>query len=441
MTADAARIATAAPADATRLVGILCDAQARTRELIEGLSGEELMGPRLRIVNPILWEIGHVAWFHEYFFLRTLERREPLIAHADTLYDSMRVHHDVRWDLPLPDLDTTLDYMTRVREAMIERLSRGPVGAVESYYALLTAFHEDMHDEAFTWTRQTLGYAAPRFAAAAAQPSADQIGGGPRDGDAEVAGGVFYLGAERGAPFVFDNEKWAHPVAIAPFRIARGPVTNAAFAAFVDDGGYMARPLWSAAGWEWRTRAGAEHPVYWRRDGARWSERRFDALNELRPFAPVMHVNWYEAEAYCRWAGRRLPTEAEWEAAAAGSPGFPRAKRRYPWGEEPPTAAHANMDGRHGGPVDVGAFAGGDSALGCRQMIGNVWQWTATPFAPYPEFSVDPYKEYSEPWFHTHMSLRGGSWATRARVTWNTWRNFATPDRRDIFAGLRTCAL
>jgi gamma-glutamyl hercynylcysteine S-oxide synthase len=163
----------------------------------------------------------------------------------------------------------------------------------------------------------------------------------------------------------------------------------------------------------------------------------------------VLHVGWYEAEAYCRWAGRRLPAEGEWEMAASAEPGEARAgdmnspwrKRRYPWGDEPPTPRLANLDALSMGCVDVGARPAGDSWFGCRQMIGNVWEWTAGWFGPYPGFVTDPYKEYSEPWFGNHKVLRGGCWATRSRLIRNTWRNFYMPDRRDVWCGFRTCAL
>jgi iron(II)-dependent oxidoreductase len=173
--------------------------------------------------------------------------------------------------------------------------------------------------------------------------------------------------------------------------------------------------------------------VYWEEGRV---QRRYDSLQPLAPHEPVIHVCWYEAEAYCNWAGRRLPTEAEWELAAATP-----AKRRFPWGDSPPDARRANLDARAGGPVDVAAHPEGDSAYGCRQMVGNVWEWTATDFAPYPGFVVDPYKEYSQPWFSSpHKVLRGGCWATRGRLLRNTWRNFYPPDRRDVLAGFRTCA-
>jgi iron(II)-dependent oxidoreductase len=158
----------------------------------------------------------------------------------------------------------------------------------------------------------------------------------------------------------------------------------------------------------------------------------------------MLHVNWWEAEAYCRWARRRLPTEAEWEAAASAEPAasgreLSQAKRRFPWGNDPPAPDRANLGWRAMGAVDVGALAAGDSAFGCRQMIGNVWEWTSSDFGPYPGFVIDPYKEYSEPWFGTHKVLRGGAWTTQQRLLRNTWRNFYPPHRRDVWAGLRTC--
>ncbi|HEY3165882.1 MAG TPA: SUMF1/EgtB/PvdO family nonheme iron enzyme, partial [Candidatus Binatia bacterium] len=243
--------------------------------------------------------------------------------------------------------------------------------------------------------------------------------------------------------------------------------------AFVEAGGYRKPQYWSTDGWHWLETGGApeleksfskffnknidekselaglsarlDHPVYWRREAnGRWTQRIFDQHMPLNENMPVVHVSWYEAEAYCNWAGRRLPTEAEWEVAASGEPaadtGLSERRRYFAWGNEPPAPKHASLDWRNSGLVEVGAYQAGDSAFGCRQMIGNVWEWTADEFQAYPGFTVDPYKEYSKPWFGTHKVLRGGCWATSSLLIRNTWRNFYTPDRRDVWAGFRTCA-
>jgi gamma-glutamyl hercynylcysteine S-oxide synthase len=425
-------------ADAQALDDALIAARERTLALVSDLGTPQLRGPRLAIVNPPLWEIGHLGWFQERWCLRTAADGTlgaSILANADALYDSAAVAHDTRWDLPLPSLDSTLGYLECVLERVRERLSREPEISDLAYFAQLAALHEEMHAEAFTYTRQTLGYGAPPAPVSCPEASA----AGPWTGDAEIVGGDFLLGARPGEGFVFDNEKWAHPVRIASFRMAKAPVTNAEFAAFVTAGGYVRRELWSDAGWSWRERARADHPVYWQYEDGRWFERRYDQVLPLIPHVPAMHVSWYEADAYCRWAGRRLPTEAEWEYAAASAPEEPARKRRYPWGDAAPGCEHANLYGAARDRIDVAALTDGDSAWGCRQMIGNVWEWTGSAFAPYPGFVEDPYKEYSAPWFGDHKVLRGGCHATRASLIRNTWRNFYTPDRRDVFAGFRTC--
>ncbi|MBI2294504.1 MAG: ergothioneine biosynthesis protein EgtB [Betaproteobacteria bacterium] len=423
------------------------DARERTLELVSDLTDEQLTVPIMEVVNPFRWELGHVAFFYDVFLLRILGSDAFLLKGAENLYDSFKVDHDDRWGLPLPSREETLAYMQRVLESVARRLeSRDPDGR-ESYLHLLSILHEDMHGEAFTYMRQTLEYPQPRVAIARDRSGLQHIGGGPLAGDVEIPGGPFELGATRDAPFVFDNEKWAHPVEVHPFKMARAPVTNVEFAGFVEDRGYLRRELWSHQGWVWREKTGAQHPSCWVRTGAGWMRRHFDRLVPAEPHAPVIHANWYEAEAYCNWAGRRLPTEAEWELAASAEPapdgrGITARKRRYPWGDEPPSPERANLDSRFLGCVDVGAFASGDSAFGCRQMLGNVWEWTASAFYPFPGYVVDtPYREYSAPWFGYRKVLKGGAWATRSRLANNTYRNFFQPYRRDIFAGFRTCDL
>ncbi len=451
-----------------RLVEALKDTRARTLELVGDLNDEQSLGPRLQIVNPLRWEIGHVAWFQEFWVLQHFGRQPPILEHGDQLYDSAHVAHDTRWDLPLPGIKETLAYMRQILERVMEQTSRerhvlrDAAGYHEDYFLYLVLFHEQMHDEAITYTRQTLSYCPPAIDIANMQvddvalvervqpvernPALTQTGD-YLTGDAEIPGGRFMLGSSSGEGFVFDNEQRAHEVEIAPFAISKTAVTNAEFKHFVEDAGYRRSELWTAEGWQWHASVGCEHPVYWRCEGSGfWLQRNFDEWLPLEDRLPVIHVNWYEADAYCRWARRRLPTEAEWELAASAEPraegrGISAHKRAFPWGNDPPTPELANLDLRRMGCVPVDALPAGESAFGCRQMIGNVWEWTATMFAPYPGFTPGPYKEYSQPWFGDHKVLRGGCWVTRSQLIHNAYRNFYTPDRRDVWAGFRTCAL
>ncbi len=410
------------------IAGELADARARTLALVEDLDDAVLMPPLMEIVNPVLWEIGHIAWFQEKWCLRHLAGRDPLVANGDALFDSAAVEHDTRWGLPMLTRDEILAYTARVLAEVTERLEQRDLAPEERWFHQLALFHEDMHGEALAYTRQTLELPPPAFAP---EPEA---GEGALPGDAEFSSGTFRLGATGDEPFVFDNEKWAHEVEVTPFRLARAAVTQGEFAAFVEDRGYARRELWSDAGWRWREETGAEHPVYWRPAGGSWERRHYDCWRPLEADRAILHVAWYEAEAFCNWAGRRLPTEAEWEFAASAT------KARFPWGDDPETEGRAHVGLTADGCREVGALAAGDSAEGCRQMIGNVWEWTSTTFGPYPGFTPDPYKEYSAPWFGDHMVLRGGCFATRPRLLRNTWRNFYRPYRRDVFAGFRTAA-
>jgi iron(II)-dependent oxidoreductase len=454
------------------ILGAMRTFRARTLTLVADLDDQQIIGPRLSIVNPPLWELGHVAWFQEFWVLRHLQSRKPRRANSDNLYNSTDIAHDARWEILLPTRAETLRYMESVLDDCLELVDRpGDLSSEERYFLLLALFHEGMHAEALATTRQTLGYAAPTIVNGTTEREG---AAGTCAGDVEVPGGTYLVGALPSFPFVFDNEKWAHEVTVEPFRIARAPVTNREYLDFVEAGGYRNAKLWSAEGWNWletggtplleqslmnffrrdatgaagyaKSKARLEHPRYWQQaDNGSWQQRLFDRMAPLKPDLPVMHVSWYEAEAYCKWAGRRLPSESEWEIAASAEHSLaqsPRDRRHYfPWGDATPSSGRANLDWHNGGPVPVSEKESGDSAFGCRQMVGNVWEWTADNFMPYPGFTVDPYKEYSKPWFGTHKTLRGGCWATSSLLIRNTWRNFYTPDRADIWAGFRTCAL
>jgi iron(II)-dependent oxidoreductase len=423
----------------------LREARWRTLALVADLNDEQLIGPRLEIVNPLLWEIGHVAWFQEYWVLRHLNGRAPILPEGDALYDSAKVAHATRWDIPLLSRTKVLAYMQDVLNRVSDRYDAAEeLDADAAHFLSLVLFHEDMHDEAFGYTRQTLGYPQPQFERDN-NDSHERTAFGDL-GDALIPAGRFLLGSLPDRFFIFDNEMDAHEVQLEPFSISRTAASNPEFAAFVAEGGYERRKFWSDAGWQWRKRADARQPVYWQRDGNKWLRRNFDQLVPLEDHLPVLHVNWFEADAFCRWAQRRLPTEAEWETAASAEPTadgqeISQSKRRFPWGDEPSDPNRANLDWKAGGCIDVRALPAGDNAFGCRQMIGNVWEWTASDFTPYPGFVAGPYKEYSAPWFGDHKVLRGGCWATRSRLIHNAYRNFYQPHRRDVWAGFRTCAL
>lgn len=430
---------------ASQLIQYLQDARQRTLELIAGLNYDQLIGPKREIVNPLVWEIGHVSFFYDVFVLRLIGYTKPIIPGADDLYDSFKVMHDDRWDTPFLPLKETLNYLETTLNCLINHLNTHEPDARVTYLCLLAIFHEDMHCEAITYTRQTLDYPVPELSLTRSSND-NKPCTGALAGDIEFAGGAFNFGATPDTGFVFDNEKWSHPVEIEPFKMARTPVTNCEFMEFVESGGYKEDKHWSYSGRVWLFKTKSKHPVYWKMDGNQWLQKYFNTYSHVKENEPVVHVNWYESEAFCNWSNRRLPTEAEWEFAASTGPGndgrsIKEYKRMFPWGSGQATDKNTNMDSIIAGCVDVASFPEGDSDSGCRQMIGNVWEWTASPFYPFPGYVIDyPYKEYSAPWFGYRKVLRGGSWATRSRMIRNTYRNYMLPYRNDIFAGFRTCA-
>ena len=404
--------------DQETLASWVGDASARSLAVVADLTDAQCEVPRSPLVTPFAWELAHVAWFHEKWVLRHALGRESLLDTPD-IYDSANVPHPTRWDLPQLSRCEVVDYATRVRDAILDLLTATDLSPTELYFVTLSVFHEDMHAEAFTYMRQTLGYAPPTFCCerTTCDPD-DQL-----SGDAVLPETRFRLGAENDGRFVFDNEKWAHTVELAPFRIARRCVTEAEFAEFVESGGYTDETLWSTDGWQWRCAGEHQRPAYWRLGRHGHECRRFDRWEPIDARRAVSHVTWFEADAFCRWAGRRLPTEAEWECAARGV-----------------DPANANFDWQTIGPTSVDRHPTGESDIGCRQMLGNTWEWTSSTFEPFPGFVADPYKEYSLPFFGTRKVLRGGSWASTRRLLRPTWRNYFEPCRADIISGFRTCA-
>eukprot|EP00966_Prymnesium_polylepis_P245019 5667465-Prymnesium_polylepis.1 len=357
------------------------------------------------------------------------------------LYDSMRINGNERWGFhergELPDAHAYLDVVHKQAEEVARGcvLPDGKCPPVQSYLLLYAIIHELWHTEDCVHTRHTNGLEPP--ALAAPLPVVPRAADAPEVAHEDIAipGGTFHLGAIRpeaggqpmeggskrapAAKLAFDCEKWEHPVKLKPFRISKHCVTNAEFAAFVDAGGYREDQYWSHEGLRWLKASGQAHPWPWCKsaDGT-WRLRWFDDEMALPLNQPVSHVHWWEAEAYCNWAGRRLPTEAEWEAACCGvaTPGgslAPHKARVFPWGNEPPSDSTTNAGLRRAALLDVDALDGGDSAWGLRQMIGNVWEWTATAFYPFPGYVMDfPYREQSAPWFGFTKVARGGCYAT-----------------------------
>jgi len=414
----------------------LNDARDYTLQLYAHLTPEQRRFPYRRMVNPPAWELAHIGWFQEFWCLRYRERDEPLAArlpNADTLLNSSIIPHPDRWERHKLTWEGMLEYLEREFQDTLAALERSSPD--QRYFYQLALLHEDMHGEALLMSLQSLALPElewqKRPALAIPGASDDETGK-----EVEFDGGELDMGSPPGPDFAFDNEKPVHRVNVAPFALARVPVSNAEYAQFVGAGGYASSQFWTAEGWQWCAEAGLQAPCYWRKDGARWRVRRFDQWEPLRSDEPVIHVNAFEAEAYCNFAGKRLATEAEWEYAARH--GRAPDEDRYPWGYAAPVRGTVNLDGVYRRPVPVGALAKTDTPDGLRQMIGNVWEWTATEFGGYPGFLPDPYLEYSQPWFSGHRVLRGGCFATRARLVHNRFRNFYTPDRNDVFAGFRT---
>jgi gamma-glutamyl hercynylcysteine S-oxide synthase len=375
-----------------------------------GLAGPAM--PKRATLNPPLWELGHIGWFQAYWVVRNPERQrghraDPDTARrpgprpdADTLYDSSRVPHATRWALPLPDADATraelaaqFDDTLVCLEAVAEDTAAEPPENDDAlYFFRLVLLHEDMHHEASLYMAQALGVAcaSPHQRASPRPKPAAELSFEP---------GPWQLG-HAGPGFAFDNELGAHGVPLPATRIDAQVVRWAEFLPFVEAGGYnqatQAR-CWSEAGQAWLAHHGLPHPLYWRRDGAHWQVSRHGVWETLDATLPACHLSVFEAEAWCAWAGRRLPSEAEWERAAVTRP------RDFRW--------------------------------------GDVWEWTASPFGPYPGFVAHPYRDYSAPWFGSRRVLRGASFAASARIAHPRYRNFFTPERNDIFAGFRSCAL
>jgi iron(II)-dependent oxidoreductase len=421
-----------------RIAGRLLAARERTGMLTGCVDDDDLIRQHSPLMSPLVWDLAHIANQEELWLLRAVGGREPMRPEIDPIYDAFEHPRSARPSLPLLLPGEARQYAREVRGRVLDLLDTATfAGAplVTNGFAFgMVAQHEQQHDETMLITHQ-LRRGAPALSAPEPPPLPADAPGLPAE--VYVGGGPFTMGTSSEA-WALDNERPAHTVHVPAFYLDTTPVSNAAYQQFIADGGYDDRRWWSPAGWEHRQQAGLTAPLYWRPDGAGWMRARFGVTEPVPAAEPVMHVCWYEAQAYAAWAGRRLPTEAEWEKAARFDPAT-GGSRRYPWGDTEPTADLANLGQRHLRPAPAGSYPHGAAPCGARQLMGDVWEWTASDFLPYPGFRAWPYREYSEVFFgDEYKVLRGGSFAVDPVAGRCTFRNWDYPIRRQIFAGFRT---
>jgi gamma-glutamyl hercynylcysteine S-oxide synthase len=417
----------------------LTEARGRTLLLVAPLSDEDLRVQHDPLMSPILWDLGHIAHFEELWLTRNLSGRIEF-SEMPGMYNPFEYPRSTRAALPLPSLHSLIQTAAGIRADTLKALesadlqSTHPLLAAGFVYNMVLQ-HEYQHNETILQTLQLKGgepYRAPRAI------TAPLSGSSAFDGMVRVDAGEYLVGTDDRA-VAYDNERPQHAVQVNAFEIDAAPVTNAAYARFITDGGYRQPELWSEEGRAWLADSGAQAPKHWTASADGWMTRTMDMVGPATPNHPVCHVCYHEADAYARWAGKRLPTEQEWEIAASWNPAT-SSTQRFPWGDAEPTALHANVDQLFFGTTPIGAFERNVSPLGCYGMIGDVWEWTSSDFTGYPGFVAYPYPEYSEAFFgRDYKVLRGGSWATRPGAIRNTFRNWDYPIRRQIFSGFR-CA-
>ncbi|MET7383917.1 ergothioneine biosynthesis protein EgtB [Streptomyces sp. NPDC005529] len=419
-----------------RALDALVTARERTALLTSCVEDPDLTAQHSPLMSPLVWDLAHIGNQEELWLLRAVAGREALRPEIDGLYDAFEHARSERPKLPLLPPAEARRYAAEVRGRALDILEssafRGSRLTEAGFAFGMIAQHEQQHDETMLITHQLR-----KGPAALTAPDPAPVA--PFTGPSEVLvpGGPFVMGTST-EPWALDNERPAHRRTVASFHIDTTPVTNGAYEAFIADGGYGDPRWWAPEGWDHIRTHGIEAPQFWRREGGQWLRRRFGVTEVVPPDEPVLHVCWYEADAYARWAGRRLPTEEEWEKAARHDPVSDRSTR-YPWGDADPTPEHANLGQRHLRPAPVGSYPAGASPLGVRQLIGDVWEWTSSDLEPYPGFVAFPYREYSEVFFGPdHKVLRGGSFAVDQVACRGTFRNWDYPIRRQIFAGFRT---
>ena len=425
----------------------LTRARARTLDLLAPISESDQHRQVSELMSPLCWDLAHIAHYEELWLLRALIDAAPTDPRFDDLYDAFKHPRRDRIALPILGPDDARTFAADVRARVLEVLDDIDLSGddpllTDAFVYGMVVQHEHQHIETMLATIQLMSpdYAHPAAALppfwSASDPAyradADQMrdlpAGAPTPNvdpaaTCAVSGGPVTIGTS-GTPWAYDNERPAHTAELAPFLIDRYPVSNGRYVAFIADGGYETPAWWSETGWAWRLDAGLTAPEFWQPEGGdTWSRLRFGRHEDLPAAEPVQHVGFHEASAFARWAGARLPTELEWEAAAAGA-----------------SLAAANLGQQQFAPRPVGAAPHTASTCGAEQLFGDVWEWTSSRFGPYPGFAVFPYREYSEVFFgDEYVVLRGGSWATDPVAMRSTFRNWDYPIRRQIFSGFR-CA-
>ena len=359
-------------------------ARRRSLALLDPLPPEEQARQHSPLMSPLVWDLAHVGNYEELWLVRAVADAPPIDPALDDVYNAFEHPRAERPSLPMLAPAEARAYLAEVRGRALDALDGVEVDSDDELLGAgfvygMVVQHEHQHDETMLATRQLMGERALPLDGAAPAPSGREIAE-----ETFVPGGPFTMGSDLD-PWAYDNERPAHEVDVPGFFIDTAPVANRAYLAFIEDRSYGDPRWWTADGWRWRREAGLEHPEFWRREGGGgWSLLRFGRRIQLPLDEPVQHVCWYEADAFARWAGKRLPTEAEWEKAASWGPDG--RKRRYPWGDDEPSSERANLGQRHDGPAPVGAYPAGASAYGCEQLVGDVWEWTASDFAGYPGF-------------------------------------------------------
>jgi gamma-glutamyl hercynylcysteine S-oxide synthase len=425
--------AAATTSSAAEVAEAFREARERTLSLVSPVADDDLERVHSTLMSPLVWDLGHIAAFEDLWLVHRYAGRPMLGEGLAEIYDAFETPRAKRGDLEFLRPDAARDYLAEVRDAMLDVLDEQGLRDGGRVHEMVLR-HEQQHNETMLQTLQLARLSGYELTDRRTAPDAPipQLTGLEL---IEIPAGPFVIGAPKRG-FAYDNERPRHRTDVRGYLIGQSPITNATYLTFVEGGGYERREWWSHEGWAWKEEYDITRPASWTADlSAEW---RLGSCEPLAPERPVVHISWFEADAFARAHGVRLPTEAEWEKAATWDQEQGRALP-YPWGDEPPVpGVHANVDQLGAGPHPAGAHPEGRSPYGCVGMIGDVWEWTSSDFGGYPGFAAYPYKEYSEVFFGSdYKVLRGGSWATRARVITPTFRNWDYPQRRQIFAGLR----